>query len=481
MRRMVKGMGWLTAVCCAVLCCASTFGQDLERFERQLERIRRETRLQIDQNIPLEQRTVWDAGAYVQFNFLTIDDIDQNTHILRQSSLNVYARANIDGVHQFFVRTQAVYNDFNTGDSFDGSGDDFVGPNLERAIYRFDFSRHQSIERGEDVPWHLAVQVGRQLVHWGNGLTLSEQVDGGIFEIGWENVRIDLLGGITRDSISDFDASRPDFSNDTQRGLFGAIATWQVDNNHAPYAYFLWQEDYNDDDPFVFGASTTNFEYSSYYFGLGSTGTLTQNLRYTVEAVYEGGEGKSNSFHNQTFIPIGQTDEEIHAWALDAIIDYVFGDENRTRLTGELLIASGDDDRLTTSDTFGGNQSGTDDNAFNSFGFVNTGLAFNTNVSNLIMVRGGASTFPFSPDEYLSRLQVGVDVFVFTKYDSDAPIDEPSTTNGYLGFETDFYATWQVTSDVTIALRYGIFLPGSGIVADEDARHFFFTGVTYGF
>src|SRR5690606_16045631 len=114
---------------------------------------------------------------------------------------------------------------------------------------------------------------------------------------------------------------------------------------------------------------------------------------------------------------------DIHAFAFDVRLDYLLGDENRSRLSGEVLLATGDDDRLTTTNTFGGNQTGTDDNAFNAFGYINTGLAFNPSVSNLLMLRLGASTYPIQEHELFRQFQVGVDAFVFGKLDKDAPID----------------------------------------------------------
>jgi hypothetical protein len=75
-----------------------------------------------------------------------------------------------------------------------------------------------------------------------------------------------------------------------------------------------------------------------------------------------------------------------------------------------------------------------------------------------------------------------VDLFFYNKLVSDAPIDEETTGSGYLGFEPDLYINWQITSDVTIAFRYGIFFPGSGIIdAHDDTRQFFSAGVTYAF
>ena len=158
-------------------------------------------------------------------------------------------------------------------------------------------------------------------------------------------------------------------------------------------------------------------------------------------------------------------------------LDYLLESQHRTRLSGEMILASGDSDRLTTSNTFGGNEPGTTDRAFNAFGLLNTGLAFAPSVSNLIAVRGGVSTFP------VRRVQVGTDVFLLAKLDASAPIDEETSQNGerFLGVEPDVYLNWQIVSDVTLALRYGAFIPGDAIKADGKIRQFIYAGVTFAF
>src|SRR4030095_7253832 len=124
----------------------------------------------------------------------------------------------------------------------------------------------------------------------------------------------------------------------------------------------------------------------------------------------------------------------ISAFAADLRVDYLLLDTRRTRITNELLLASGDEDRLHTSDTFGGNATGTTDHAFNAFGLLNTGLAFAPQASNLMMWRTGISTFPFPDYRPLRRLQVGVDFFVYGKSNDDAPIDEPTIDGRFLGW-----------------------------------------------
>jgi hypothetical protein len=129
----------------------------------------------------------------------------------------------------------------------------------------------------------------------------------------------------------------------------------------------------------------------------------------------------------------------------------------------------------------GGNESGTDDNAFNGFGLVNTGLAFGPNASNLLLTRIGASSYPFHDTSWFDRLQLGGDVFVFNKLDKEAPIDERTSDDRYLGVETNVYANWKISSDLSVTTRYGVFFPGDAIEVENDARHFVYTGVTLGF
>ena len=200
-----------------------------------------------------------------------------------------------------------------------------------------------------------------------------------------------------------------------------------------------------------------------------------------MEFAYEGGNTLSNSFDPATLASVPQQHDDIQAAALDVRLDYLVGGAARSRLSFETIVATGDPDRIHTSNTFGGNRGGTDDQAFNAFGLLNTGLAFSPAVSNVIVVRVGGSTFPLGNSELFRRFQVGADLLTFLKYRSSAPIDETTTDDRYLGFEPDLYLNWQITSDVTLAMRYGVFFPGTAIVSDDHPRNFLFVGVTFAF
>jgi hypothetical protein len=495
---MQRGQRWLIGAGLLSLGGAA-YGQDtsLERFERQLEQIQRDTRLRVDARIPAEQRVLVDYGGYTTFAFISVDDIQQDTHLLGQYDLSVYGRVNIDGAHEFFMRVRTSYRSFGGDgageDEFDDDDNGWQDPavQIDRATYRFDLARHLAAYNGEQIPGNFIFQGGRQLVHWANGLVLSDDIDGGVITLNYRDATLLILAGITREENIDFDPSRPDFDEDTERGFYGAMFSYDVTPQHRPFIYGLVQRDYNDDETLSTDADgdgtadfDTKFEYDSWYLGFGSNGALSDQLLYAVEMVYEGGEGLSANPGNIDDGFGDQTEEDISAFAADARLDYMLADENRSRLTGEFLLATGDTDRENgaTNTTLNGNRSGTDDHAYNSWNLVNTGLAFAPAVSNLIMVRLGASTFPMPNSDCFERMQVGVDTFVFHTFNENAPIDEPTDQGeGFLGGEIDLYVNWEITSDLSLAVRYGIFLPGEAVESNDDARHFFYTGLTFSF
>jgi hypothetical protein len=256
---------------------------------------------------------------------------------------------------------------------------------------------------------------------------------------------------------------------------------------HRPYVYVLNQRD-------GFGGSIkalatdssiipAQFDYNSYYIGIGSGGALTDRISYGVEAVYEGGDTLSANYTTDstgTKTAQTQTRDTIDAWAMDGRLDYTVPDEHATRFGVEAIVASGDRDRQNTTNTIGGNRANTKDRAFNAFGLLNVGVAFAPPVSNLIVLRGGVSTFPLPQYSSTKHLRVGTDLYGFGKCNSQAPIDETTTHNTYLGAESDLYINWQFTSDLTWATRYGVFVPGDAI-PDRKARQFLYTSLTLAF
>ncbi len=477
-------VGFISGIASAQTASGAT---DLDRFQRQLESIERETRLRVDTSLPAEQRALIDYGGYLSFNFFAIDDAASNIHYLRQTELLGYARVSLDGAHEFFVRGSARYDDFNTGQSFDGQGDELRGPELDRAYYRFDLKRYLAAYEGQKTTAEFNVTAGRQLVHWANGLTLSQVLDGGDFFIGCDKGGLEVVAGFTPDLYNDIDSSRPGFDSHMNRAFYGAQLSAQI-GQHRPFIYGLVQEDHNSDKTYNVSLggvdAQSQFRYDSWYVGAGSRGNLSDKLTYGIELVYQGGSGTSSPYvvDGGVLTAVDQTIDDISAGAADFQLDYLLTDANRSRISGELILASGDNDRVFSStNTIGGNTPGTTDHGFNSFGLVNTGLAFSPRVSNLAVARIGASTFPFPSSRTFNRLQVGGNFLIFSKLDGAAPIDEPTSSDAFLGVEPNTFVNWQITSDLSFALRYGVFFPGNTIETSQGVRHFLFTGLTWGF
>lgn len=462
---------------------APAISPNVQRFDRQLERIRQDTTLMADQEVPAGRRALFDYGGWFTPAYLSLDDFNNNTHVLRQYDLFYYGRLNFDGAHEFYFRGRTTYFDFNPGDSFDGEGsrEETV---LDRAYYRFDLQRAMAAYQGKSINENLVFQGGRELVYWANGLVLNQVLDGAVLQGSLGSFDMQLLAGLTPVTTTvDFDSSRPNFDDHTRRGFFGAMIADNI-GTHKPYVYILSQRDYNSPETLITGPITTHFDYNSYYIGGGSTGSIGDKLTYGAELAFEAGHGLSNSFTTAggALAQVPQSRDPISAFGADMRLDYLFSDEGKSRASAEVILATGDKDRRTTSNTFGGSAPHTYDTAFNAFGLLNSGLAFNPAISNLMALRLGASTIPLPNNDFFGGMQVGFDMFVYGKFTNGAPIDEPALGSGqFLGLEPDVYMNWQIASDLTFAVRYGAFFPNDKVLANPNIRQFFYAGLTLAF
>jgi hypothetical protein len=473
------------ALLCGVASGQVPNGPEIQRQNQlqQLQQYELDTRENLDSSIPATQRALFDYGGYFSPQFFSTDDTNNNNHVLREYDLVGYLRADFDGVNEVFLRARAQYNDYNPGDSFDGLGSRLINPDFDRAYYKFDLQRYESLYNGTQINGDVNVELGRDLVYWGNGLAMAEVIDGAMPTFSMGNLSLAMVAGVTPVRTVDIQPDRPDFDHNTKRGFYGGMLTANVGSQH-PYIYAVAQQDYNNHDELVDDAFTTEYRYNSNYLGVGSSGAISDHLHYGVEMVYESGNTLSDSsqVQGQILVPIPQVRDNIDAYAADVKLDYVPQNEHNSRFTVEGIAATGSEARGLTNTTFNGNAPGTLDRAFNAFGLLSTGLAFGAPVSNLVVVRAGASTFPFSDIASLKRLQLGGDVYLFNKADSTAPIDEPTNPGfNYLGWEPDIYLNWEVASDVTVTARYGAFIPSSKAFPSDATRQFVYGGVTFAF
>ena len=483
----LRGIALAAGIAVAAPAWGQTSPDVVRRLERQLRQLDATYRLAVPPDQPIAERLMFDYGGSLRFGLLSVDAPCGETRILRQTDGILYLRAELDGAHRFFGRLRFLYNDFNGHDSFDGRGDEWEEPIGDRYWYQFDLRGAKLAETGQRLDYNVNLKAGRQFVHWGSGVTLSNVLYAGLLDVELADFGFTGLLGLTPSSGTiDWDGSRPGFDSDTDRAYFGGMIEYRGFAAHRPYFSALVQRDHNERDQHTFRTPIfnypTEFDYDSEYWAIGSRGTLGPRLFYRAELIYETGEGLSSSFDRNTAAPVAQTKEDIEAWAGIFSLTYLLRDDHDTRFDLEVAGGSGDDDRLDSSDTFGGNESGTTDRAFNSLGYVNTGLALAPDLSNLLSIRLGASTSPRQIGTHSDWLRLGVNGFLFFKNDEDAPLNVYTANETFIGGELDFAVDWRITSDLSASLRYGLFLPSDAIPdCQDDPRHFVYAGVTYAF
>lgn len=434
------------------------------RLEEEIDQAYRDT-------LPATDRTALDYGGWYSFHLFLFDDGIDSSRTYRRNDLRIWSRLTLDrGAHQIFVRGRLSFLDFNTGDSYDGRDNDWEGMNLERGFYEFDLRNALAAYAGRTVNYNLKVKIGRDLTTFGTGYVFSTPLDQIHLEAEAADFRITGLVGKTVGSAEDFDTSRP--TTRTRRTFFGTEARYLGFERHEPFAYVLWQSDHNHDHV---PHPLQGYDYDSFYVGIGAEGELVSNLRYSTEWTFETGR----SYGHRRFAKR----DRVHAWAFDAELEYSFDVPTQPTASIEYMFASGDGDRLLSpTDTVGGNRNNYKDSGFVGFGWRDTGLSFAPTLSNVHVWRGGGSFFPFEGHQRLDRLELGTDAYLFWKHHRTAAVSDPTATvqSGYLGWEMDCYANWEITNDLFWTTRYGVFFPGEAF-EDRTTRTFLLVGLTWSF
>jgi len=435
--------------------------------QRQIEeRIRRS----LEEHLPPTQKWQIDAGGWFSYYLFLFDDGLNSSRTQRRYDGRLWIGGSGDyGTHEFYARLKLSYIDWNRGDSFDGNEDDAEGPNADRLWYQFDLKQAAKTYGRTDLPFGLKVKVGRQFVEFGTGYALSLPLDAVRITTQVQDFQIEGLLAKTIASTPDIDRSRAN-SGSMRRHFLGVELKYTGSPRHEPFAYIFWNLDENH-EPWDL---LQKFGYDSLYVGIGSQGQLNAYVRYSAELVYQAGR----SYGDGRFT--GR--DPINAMGLDLLVEYLGPGKKQPRLAIEYMFASGDADRLDSpTNAIGGNRRGTD-NSFVAFGYRDTGLSFAPLLSNVHIWRAGASCTPFPQTKALERLQVGTDWFLYCKNKaraavSDITADRPSS---YLGWEMDYFANWQLTSELAATVRYGVFFPGKAF-SDKTTRTFLLAGLTWSF
>ncbi len=448
---------------------------DKNRYMKQQRYVEENIRLALDKNLPASQKVLFDWGGWVSSHLYLFDDGEESSRTLRQNELRLWGSLNIEnGIHQGYARMRMTYNDYNDGDSYDGNDDDLEGPNLERGWYRLDISKALAKYNNINLPVSFAVKVGRDYTMFGTGLALSIPLDAVWIESTIGDFEIEGLLGRTIHSYDNIDDSRPHYWQ-SWRYFYGIQVKYNGIENHQPFFYYLWQRDRQDDGNPIW--MLQQWRYDSEYLGFGSVGQVSPYVRYSTEWVLERGKGYGDGqFFNRN---------KVSAYAWDFQIEYLPNWKTSPTFTFEYIFASGDTTRIfSPTNAMGGNYPFTKDSSFNGFGYRNTGLVLFPDITNIHIWRLGASFFPFerSKKEWLKKMELGTDWFLYHKHHRSAAISDPlaNVQSGYVGWEMDYFMNWRLTSDLAWTIRYGAFFPGKAF-SDRTTRTFLLTGITWNF
>jgi len=472
---------WISSVICLVIVAAGLISTRpagaqtaTETFLAQQRQVEEQVRRQLDEQLPAGQKTLVDWGGWLSGYCSLWDDGRESSRTLRRTDLRLWASLNADeGIHQAYARMRMVFNNFNSGDSPFDDENDFEGPNLDRGWYRLDVTKLVAEHGSVGLPFDLAVKIGRDYVLWGTGYALSMPLDGIQISGKVGELAIDGLLARTIHSWNNLDTSRPN-DDQSSRYFYGVQARYTGFERHEPFGYYLWQRDHqNDGNPLWY---LQQWRYDSQYLGLGSTGELVPNWRYSAEIVYQ--QGRSYG-HGQW-----RRANKIRAYGWDLQLEYLHPRRTHPKLALEYMFAGGDRDRLfSPTNAVGGNRRFTTDRGFNAFGYRDTGLALSPALSNIHIWRAGASFFPFEDQaDWVSRLEAGTDWFLYCKNRARAAISDDLAVvrSGYVGWEMDYFVNWRFTSDLAWTVRYGTFFPGKAY-EDKTTRTFLLTGLTWSF
>ncbi len=447
----------------------STESRSTAFLQQQMQRDE-EARIGAERALPMTQRFAFDYGGWFDWYIFTFNDgVENRTQYTYNVRLWAAARAD-EGIHEGYARMWMSWVDWPHGGSYNNNDSDFVGPNLERGWYQIDVTKALKKYGGIDSPLSLRFKIGRDLVNIGTGYAISLPLDHVQVQGDWRNFQTTFIVGRTPSSTPNIDQSYA-VAGQSNRWFY-IIEERYKGQVHEPFVYVAIQRDETREAPINL---LQNYTYDSEYVGFGSTGQIVRNLKYSTEWVFERGD----NYGDQKFIP----KNEIYAWAFDHGIEYLFTHPMQPRLSFEYMFASGDPTRYgSPTNSVGGVTKGHHDNSFVGFGFRDTGLSFAPRLSNIHIWRFGGAFLPLPEVEYLRNLELGTNIFIYAKNRSNAASSDPLATenSAYLGWETDYYMNYRITSDLAWTVRFGSFFPGSAF-KENDCRPFLFSGVTWSF
>ncbi len=481
---LIAGVIGIILSCCLPYVPAenSAFAQSLQEAQKvRIQRLQLEAQRVFDLRRSMAQRYLWDWGGSETFTFSTYDDpvliddtnVRHKRRTVKSNTFNLWGSLNLDDIHNFYVRFKGYQNDYNRGDQYRSTENQFkwnLEEGLDEGSYAINIDKAVEKYFKYTMPLQLRLTAGRFTTSIGSQLAYTKKTNG--VQLDGQNkwVGFKLFGARNLTDEENVDFSVPGFRS-SKRWFFGAEASYKGFKKHVPYLFALIQEDHSGESKPEH--SEQDYEYNSRYYGIGSRGQITNSIYYSIEGILE--DGKSNpeagTDPEETRVIIGPPDTEpIDAWALAASIHYSFNVVTHPNLSAGYAFGTGDSNRSAkVVTTVPGNQEGSTDRNFLNFGYIDTGLSLAPRISNLQMIKLGLSMTPL---EFVKKKNVKLDAnfFIFRKDKKESEISDNRAVypRRKIGREIDVSVVWNVFSDLNVSVDYGRFYPGGAYYYRED-------------
>lgn len=441
--------------------------EDIRRIEEEKREALEQTELRILEG---EDRVVLDYGGWFNARYDDYDDDDNDysqmdslAHALSfdyrlwmKISYRPPAGASYVNEHSVYLRLKDIRTERTHAST--NQGHDHDGPDLDYGYLVLDLR-----------PCYI--EAGRRYFSVGQGIAYSNVSDGVEFYASLENWNLKALASHTLPDEENIDTSVPGYERKSRRIFYGVEVTYLGITNHGIYGYLLAQRDYSDEDP---DDPLRDYTYNSDYIGLGSQGKIFPNMHYWAEIIRETGQSRVYATSDKM---------DVTAWGGDFGISYDLDVYSHPNFSVEYAFGTGDEDRVSVTDTLSGNTFG-DDKNFLYFGYLPAGYALSPRLSNLYFYKAGVLLKPLEKWRLFRNFSAGLDYYRYYKYKKGGGIydADASVSDHDVGWEIDMNVSWQILSDFTVSLQYGHFEPGEAYPPSaDDSEDYLSVGTSYTF
>jgi hypothetical protein len=311
----------------------------------------------------------------------------------------------------------------------------------------------------------FVVDAGRRFFTVGSGIVLNDRGDGMNLSFNNRYVNFSLFGmytGLLRKEDNPYNLSITDTTDGAKR-IFAGVILDKSFLNQTAYFFFADQIDRAKQSA---GEKT---RYQSMYYGAGLKGVPLDGMDYRVEGIYEMGYSYTGTAALEK--------KQVSAFAGYALLNYYFDAFLKPSMDLNYVYASGDKDRANTGSS--GNTK-SNDNGFIGFGGIPLGIAYRPSLSNMHIIRAGASFKPtmWMSSERFNRMFLGAKYSYYLKDKPKGKVSDSATANDdrNLGQALDLNYRWEIFRDLSIFTQYGIFFPGKAYSSSEKARQLVMAG-----